>query len=588
MNHTLQHIKQLIGNQRFAEAEQALLGALQQSPDNVAALALLVETYVSGQQLNAALPPVQRLCALQPREPNWRLQQLQILQQLQRDAELQRYARETIKQFPKLIPAYLALGECFDRAGKPDSALKCYRKAQKIAPKDPLLLGHLRFVLQQQGEFDEAIALAERILKQQPDNHEERLNLAVLYNDNNQCEQARIECERVVSRQPANSGGWYMLGLINTWLGDNAAASDAYARMLSPRDDFDAALASDRLLAPEYALADFYECIFTRALMNRFDLLMIAGNYAEAWHSYRHRLRQPNHALRRESIQAPLLDDEAVDGRRLLIVREQGLGDEIMFASALADLQPRLEHCYLECNPKLEALFKRAFPGVTVIAMDPDELVSMRLPTHAENYDCVAASADILRLTRKRPADFVPAAFLQADPERIARWRERLAKLDGGLRVGISWTGGTGNTQLEERSLALEQLALGLPSHVQLVSLQYTDCAVEIAQLQSRHGITVHHWQEAIDDYDETAALVAALDVVVSVFTAVVHLGGALGQRVLCLAPPFATHRWQWQQRDGRSLFYPAVELFPTNRGEGWQQALQAVGQRLAEIDTNE
>ena len=588
MNHSPQYIKQLIDARRFAEAEQALLVTLQQAPDNVAALALLVETYLAGQRADAALPPLQQLRRLQPKDTRWALQTLHALQQLQLETELERAARETIKQFPKLLPAYLALGECFTRAGKLDNAIKCYRRAERFAPREPALLARLRFVLQQRGDIGDAIALAERVVKLQPGNLEERLNLAVLYNDNNQCELARELCEQVLAQQPGNSNACYMLGLVNTWLGNLPAASDAYARMLSVREDFHAALGSDRLLDPEFVLGDFYECIFTRAMMNRFDLLMLSGDYSQAWHSYRHRLRQPNHALRRSSIDAPLLVDQDFGGCRLLVVREQGLGDEIMFASALADLLPRLEHCYLECNPKLEGLFRRAFPEVSVIPVDPDELVSMQLPTLADDYDWVIAGADILRLTRQRPADYAPTAFLQADATRTRRWREQLDQLGEGLRVGISWAGGTGNTQAQERSLALEELALALPANTQLVSLQYTDCAAEIDQLQLKHGITVHHWQQAIDDYEETAALVAALDVVVSVFTAVVHLGGALGQRVLCLAPPFASHRWQWQQRNGTSLFYPAVELFPTERGEGWQQALGAVSQRLGAMQNNE
>ena len=110
-----------------------------------------------------------------------------------------------------------------------------------------------------------------------------------------------------------------------------------------------------------------------------------------------------------------------------------------------------------------------------------------------------------------------------------------------GLRVGLSWRGGVNITHRAIRSLDLDQLAplIRLPG-VAFVSLQYTDCRQELAAFTAAHGLTVHHWQEAIDDYDETAALVSALDLVISVCTAVVHLAGALGKPVWILAPVIA------------------------------------------------
>ena len=76
------------------------------------------------------------------------------------------------------------------------------------------------------------------------------------------------------------------------------------------------------------------------------------------------------------------------------------------------------------------------------------------------------------------------------------------------------------------------------------MSLQYTDCREELAAFERDHGIPIHHWPEAIDDYDQTAALVCALDLVVSVQTAIVHLGGALGKPVWVMVPAVARNNF--------------------------------------------
>src|SRR5262249_5411138 len=136
-----------------------------------------------------------------------------------------------------------------------------------------------------------------------------------------------------------------------------------------------------------------------------------------------------------------------------------------------------------------------------------------------------------LPLHLRRSAEAFPrhGGYLRADPGRVERWRARLATLGPGPKIGLSWRGGVAQTSRGMRSLALEELLPILRSGGgAFVNLQYGPHAHEIAQLRQAHGVEVHHWPEAIDDYEETAALVCALDLTVSVCTAVVHLAGAL------------------------------------------------------------
>jgi ADP-heptose:LPS heptosyltransferase len=119
---------------------------------------------------------------------------------------------------------------------------------------------------------------------------------------------------------------------------------------------------------------------------------------------------------------------------------------------------------------------------------------------------------------------------------------------------------------------------LRLPG-IHFVNLQYTDVRDEMRALESRHGVKVHHWQEAIDDYDQTAALVGALDSVLTVCTAIVHLTGALGRPALVMVPFGAD--WRYGGAGERMIWYPSVRLVRQRRIGEWQEVLDEVSRRL-------
>jgi len=111
------------------------------------------------------------------------------------------------------------------------------------------------------------------------------------------------------------------------------------------------------------------------------------------------------------------------------------------------------------------------------------------------------------------------------------------------------------------------------------VSLQYTDCDEEIERLARQHGVKLQHWQEAIDDYDETAALVCALDLVVTVQTAIVHLAGSLGRPAWVLVP--STPEWRYLAEGDRMPWYPSVRLFRCGAGENWSAVVEKIASAL-------
>jgi tetratricopeptide (TPR) repeat protein len=302
------------------------------------------------------------------------------------------------------------------------------------------------------------------------------------------------------------------------------------------------------------------------------------GDFAAGWDEYAARFASP--IATRRPYAFPPWDGGTVRDGALLVYGEQGLGDQIMFASCLPDVLAQVPGCVVECDPRLGPLFARSFPAarvVTAAQSDPRPAwLAAAPPIRAQ-----VAIGDLPRRYRRSAADFPQhSGYLHPDPARVRAWRERLRALGPAPRIGLSWRGGTATSRRGLRSLELGQLApllRGVPAT--WVSLQYTDCRAELEALRRDHGLAVQHWQSAIDDYHETAALVAALDAVVSVCTAIVHLAGALGQRALAMVPYAA--EWRYGAAGETMPWYPSVRLLRQRAPGAWPELVERVTNEL-------
>ena len=277
-------------------------------------------------------------------------------------------------------------------------------------------------------------------------------------------------------------------------------------------------------------------------------------------------------------------EGQPIPDRTLVILAEQGLGDEIMFASCLPGAIARAGHCIVECEPRLAPIFRRSFPETTVLPtrreQDGSWLEGVREP------DWQVFSGDLPRLFRRRGEDFpLHQGYLRADPARADFWRERLRReLGEGLKVGISWRGGTPRTRTQSRSVpsGIWQPILEVRG-CHFIDLQYGDSAAERRDLEAcAGGAPITHYPEALADYDETAALVCALDLVVSVCTAVIHLSGALGRPVWILTPKVP--EWRYTADQGYLPWYPSSRLFRQVRAGDWEPVCQELASELRRL----
>jgi len=451
-------------------------------------------------------------------------------------------------------PALANLGLLFARRGDRPAALGCFRRAVRAEPWSAPAIRSLVDWSPDDAVPREDIALMREIAERFPDHAVAHAALGcLLMRGTFDAAPALAALERAVSLGHSDA--------------DTFAAYGVALHEVGRMEDALAAYETARALDPQHVGARFHRAI----------TLLTLGRLAEAWPDYELRLLSEDRP--RRAVPLPRWNGERLAGKTILVYAEQGIGDEILFASCFPDLIAAARHCVIDCAPKLEALFRRSFPAATVRGGRQDEPVDWALPL---GIDVQSPAGSLPLQLRATGAAFpVRHGYLQADPAKVARWCERLAALGPGRTVGVSWRGGTPRTRSERRSLQLADLApiLRAPGF-HFVSVQYgPDAAAELERYAAESGLRVHHWPEAIDDFDETAALVTALDGIVSVCTTIVHLGGALGRPVLVATPRVA--EWRYGAAGDRMPWYQSVRLIRQSGEGGWSAVMDAIQSEL-------
>jgi tetratricopeptide (TPR) repeat protein len=460
---------------------------------------------------------------------------------------------------PEMGPAHLALALVERKQGKPKAALESVGRAIAYGETGAAAHNLSGALLLELGDENAAIASFERAVATDPNDPAGHSNLGyVLFRDRGEYDRGAEHIERALALDP-----------------NNLDARCNHTLVLSHRGEYQRALElCDEILAKRPGLNE--------VKLNRALTLLKLGRFDCGWDDYEARqLVRSNFNAR--GFPCPGWDGESLRGKTVLVHGEQGLGDEIMFASCIHEVIARADHCVIECAPVLERLFRRSFAQATVFAGEQTGSLP-RWWTQAPTIDLHVASGSLPRHFRRSIGEFCDHdGYLVADPVRVARWRERLAALGPGLKVGISWRGGMQSTRRNLRSIDLRAwMPMLQDPRMRFVSLQYGDTADERTAASHELGSKLCHWQEAIDDMDEMAALVVALDIVVSVCTAVIHLAGALGRPVLVLVPTCA--EWRYQSFGETLPWYPTARLLRQQSAGTWHTEIESAARVLQDL----
>jgi len=415
---------------------------------------------------------------------------------------------------PDFAEAYCQLGIVRYEQDRFEDATEMYHHAIRIKPRFAEAMNNLGHALQRLDRYEEAISWFKKAIYLMPELAESHLNLGFAYYNTGQYEAALLEFEDALRLKPSLLEARWYRSLV--WL--------------------------------------------------------VQGQFNEGWPEYEYRFTVES--VKPRHFPFPVWQGESLVGKTLLIYAEQGLGDEIMFSACLPDVTAKAGRCIIECEPRLTQLFSHSFPQAIVIGAERDEKPEWLHSIGTVDYQISAGS---LPLHFRQSWENFPLhqGYLRADPERIAYWRSRLDALGEGAKIGISWRGGLVKTRKHLRSMDLASWQPILSQEgAHFINLQYGDIHSDLDTVKQL-GMTIHHWQEAIDDFDDTAALVSALDVVITVCTAVVHLGGALGRPVWVMVP--AIPEWRYLNRGETMPWYPSVRLIRQESLNSWQPVISKI-----------
>lgn len=313
--------------------------------------------------------------------------------------------------------------------------------------------------------------------------------------------------------------------------------------------------------------------------------LLEMRQWAEGWDCHEVRLEGgANHNIADRNYSGdPLNPTPWWDGKSPGLVAvhgEQGLGDEIMFGSCISDMLkiPGVRVIF-EPSPRSHTLFTRTFPDVSVHGTH--KVNGVEWVAKEGRPDFKIAMGSLPKFFRRRDEDFPGTPFLKASDVKRRDYRDRLDKLGDKLKVGIAWQGGVESTAVYYRSLHLQQMLPILKNDATFVSLQYTPDAQEnIAEFKAETGIEIVHWADAAQGkvLDDLVALIAELDIVISVCQTAIHIAGALGKECWVLTP--SRPSWRYGIEGEKMPWYNSVSLFRQD-GE-WEPVIETVGEKLA------
>lgn len=458
------------------------------------------------------------------------------------------WVRSALAADPRCVAAFFAHGRLLEGAERFPEAEASYRQATLLDPGHAKAHTNLGCMLHLQGRAEEAVASYRRALALEPDQPEALRNYALIAGGPTELQEATAGFERHLAAHPGDASAQLQLGHLYVSLGRFEQGLARY----------------DQAIALEPEQPEFH---FARA-----QLLLLLGRYPEGWREYEWRWRMETYNGPMRRFPQPRWDGRALEQGTLLVHGETGLGDTFLFVRYAGLAARRCAKVVVECQPALQALVAQV-DGVTQAVSQGDPL-----PPFDAHIPLIALPA-VFGTT----VDTIPWAgpYIHADAARVRQWAPRVSEAAGRRRrkVGLVWTGDPGNLGNRERSVTLQQLApLARAPDVAFFSLQK---GITPAQRGSPpEGMHFADLTDRIRDFSDTAALLAQLDLLVTVDTSVLHLGGAMGRPTWALLP----HSPPWFYHVDRTdePWYPGMRLFRAPAGAHLDAAVEQMAEALA------
>jgi tetratricopeptide (TPR) repeat protein len=564
---------------QLAPAEAAYRRILAGAPDQPDTLHMLGLLMIQTGRADAGFASIDRALRLRPDFVDAHFNRGLAMMQMARFADALPNLERAATLAPRHTGALANAGMALIELGRPAEAIVRFDRVLALDRANPAALAGRAVALSRLQRSSEALEACDRALAVSPGDAEMRFSRGAVLQALGRPEAALESFDAALKIAPQFLPARVGRGAVLKTLGrlDEALADDEAALAVAPNHlealinrglvlhalhRFDEALASfDRALSldPGNALAAF----------NRSLTLLLTGRFEAGWPGYERRFDLPGAAVLAQPAQPPWDGKDPLDGKTLLVQAEQGLGDTIQFCRFASLAADRGAQVVLSVQAPLAPLLTGFDPRVRVAA-------APQTPDAFDHHCALMSLPGLLGAT----VETLPGrdAYLTASPEHAAAWAQRLGER-GDMRIGLAWSGGAANPEDRNRSIPLALMAPLLADGGDWFCLQTDVREPDRAALAALPNLT--RFDPADLDFVQTAALIAHLDLVVTVDTSIAHLSAALGKPTWILSP--FTPDWRWLLGRADSPWYAAVRLFRQSTPADWSGVVGEVRAALAQ-----
>jgi tetratricopeptide (TPR) repeat protein len=508
-----------------------------------------------------------------------------VIQSLTRAGQLgdaARLAHNSLERAPHVVDLHIETANLMRAMNDLEGALRQLEAARELDPADRRILCELGAVEVRLGEYASAEEHLRSAVAAEPTNLKSHLDLARCILQQKRFGDAAALLRDATQAFPDRAEVYALLGHVLRWCGkhDEALAYLSRAVELAPNNslamvemaqireeigEFQPALELHRRVVETRKNPAYNATLFCHALL-------AAGHGRDAWAA---NMKRVEYQALQTLPGVRLWTGEPLTGKSIMIINEGGTGDQIRDACTYADVIAAAGRVTVACEPRLVPLFQRSFPKAHFIPVKHEQriadyermlskLIDDRALAEMKAHDFCVLSPDLLyyfrgddRLWGQTRSYLVPA------PDLLDRWRQRVAMLGPGFKVGISWRSGAlyYNRECFYTRLSDWKPILTLPG-VQFVNVQYDESEEEVRAAEEAFGIRIHRWGDLNlrDDFDGVSALLRQLDLVLAPNTTVLELAGALGVAGLyMIRVPIAYDHWRRKNGTGQDRLYPSV-----------------------------
>lgn len=583
-------------------------------PKNFDALHILGIIYGIQKEHKKALELFRKAVKVNPANNFAQFNLAKALSELNKDSEALIHIDKATKLAPKHPEAWLNFGIILSKLNRSTDAITCYDKAINLKEAYLDAFFNKGVALQNLEQFQEANLIYEKVLELQPNHLDALLNKALVLQKLNQPQEAKKFFEKLTELNPDDSTTWFNQGVLEESQKNWQVAIDYYNKAIALNKDYQEALCNkgiclntigkyqdaietfDRALSinPNYskalsnkgvalkntqefdlALNCYNKAVnldpaFLEAKNNRALLNLTLKNFSEAWEDY---------SARPTSTITDLTPYTRWDGtsecNHLLLINEQGIGDEIFYISLISLIKGRAQKISLMTDKRLIPIINRTHPEIG--------LFDKKTPIKDIGFDQFALTGDIpkilgldIELIQKRK---VP--FLKPNEHLNQQLRKRKSTNNNFL-CGISWK--SANEKIgENKSLPLLKLEKVLSNQgCSFVNLQYGEVSKEITEVKSQLGVEINQVDgvDLFEDIDGLLSIINACDIVVTTSNVTAHLAGAIGKKTLLLVPYTQGRIWYWHD-DEVSIWYPSIKQYFQDVDLSWDNAINKIAAEL-------